>query len=110
MTNADKYGIIEDITTKQKIKRKVKIMKNLGIMNGWAKQPKEYTDHLANCGVEYQATIIYNEPNPNGIGLVRKERQETRRKYDTVVTKVGTYSVKRTETCNECGCSWTSYS
>ena len=27
MTNADKYGIIEDIRTKQKIKRKVKIMK-----------------------------------------------------------------------------------
>ena len=109
MTNADKYGIIEDITTKQKIKRKVKIMKNLGIMNGWAKQPKEYTDHLANCGVEYQATIIYNEPNPNGVGLVRKERQETRRKYDTVATKVGTHSVKTTVVCNECNCKWESW-
>ena len=85
-------------------------MKNLGTMNGWKEQPAEYTKHLAECGTEYQTTIIYNEPNPNGVGLVRKERQETRRKYDTVVTKVGTYSVKRTETCNECGCSWTSYS
>jgi heterodisulfide reductase subunit B len=85
-------------------------MKNLGTMNGWTTQPAEYTNHINNCGSEYQATIIYNEKHPSGVGLIRKERQETRRKYDTVVTKVGTYSVKRTETCNECGCSWTSYS
>ena len=85
-------------------------MKNLGIMNGWKEQPKEYTKHLAECGTEYEVTIAYMEPNPNGIGLVRKERQETRRKYDTVVTKVGKYSVKRTESCNECGCTWESWS
>ena len=85
-------------------------MKNLGTMNGWKERPAQYTKHLAECGTEYQATIIYNEPNPSGVGLVRKERQETRRKYDTTINKVGTYSVKRTETCNECGCSWDSYS
>ena len=104
MTNVDIYDIMI-VSNERKVD-----MKNLGTMNGWKEQPKEYTKHLAECGTEYQATIIYNEPNPNGVGLVRKERQETRRKYDTVVTKVGTYSVKRTETCNECGCSWNSYS
>ena len=85
-------------------------MKNLGIMNGWKEQPKEYTKHLAECGTDKQVTIAYMEPNPNGVGLVRKERQETRRYYDTTVKKVGTYSVKRTETCNECGCTWQSWS
>ena len=85
-------------------------MKNLGTMNGWKEQPKEYTKHLAECGTDKQVTIAYMEPNPNGVGLVCKKRQETRRYYDTTVTKVGTYSVKRTETCNECGCSWNSYS
>tara|TARA_Y100000033_G_C2675351_1_gene76373 strand:- start:10 stop:357 length:348 start_codon:yes stop_codon:yes gene_type:complete len=82
----------------------------LGTMNGWKEQPKEYTKHLAECGTDKQVTIAYMEPNPNGVGLVCKKRQETRRYYDTTVKKVGTYSVKRTETCNECGCSWTSYS
>ena len=83
---------------------------NLGTMNGWKEQPAEYKRHLAECGKDKQVTIAYMEPNPNGVGLVRKQRQETRRYYDTTVNKVGTYSVKRTETCNECGCSWTSYS
>ncbi len=85
-------------------------MKNLGIMNGWTVQPEEYTKHLNECGTEYEVTIAYMEPNPNGIGNIRKQRQETRRKYDTIVTKIGKYSVKRTETCNECGCSWESWS
>ena len=85
-------------------------MKNLGTMNGWKEQPAEYTKHLAECGTDKQVTIAYMEKNPNGVGNVRKQRQETRRYYDTTVTKVGTYSVKRTETCNECGCSWNSYS
>jgi hypothetical protein len=89
---------------------KEKKMKNLGTMNGWTTEPAEYTNHINNCGTEYQATIIYNEPNPNGIGLIRKERQETRRKYDTVVTKVGKYSRTTTTVCNECNCKWQSIS
>ena len=83
---------------------------NLGTMNGWKEQPKEYTKHLAECGTDKQVTIAYMEPNPNGVGLVRKERQETRRKYDTVATKVGTHSVKTTVVCNECNCKWESWS
>ena len=79
-------------------------MKNLGIMNGWKEQPKEYTNHLAECGVEYEQTICYMD------GSTPKQRTEIARRYDTTITKTGTYSVKRTETCNECGCSWDSYS
>tara|TARA_B100000073_G_scaffold92191_1_gene73006 strand:+ start:289 stop:543 length:255 start_codon:yes stop_codon:yes gene_type:complete len=82
----------------------------LGTMNGWKEQPAEYKRHLAECGKDEQVTIAYMEPNPNGVGLVRKQRQEIRRYYDITMTKAGTYSVKRTETCNECGCSWDCYS
>ena len=79
-------------------------MKNLGIMNGWKEQPKEYTNHLAECGVEYEQTICYMD------GSTPKERTEIARRYDTTITKTGTYSVKRTETCHECGCTWESWS
>ena len=79
-------------------------MKNLGIMNGWKEQPKEYTKHLAECG--------QLEPTVWAFMKDGKPCRETRmvRRYNTTVEKVGKYSVKRTETCNECGCSWNSYS
>ena len=79
-------------------------MKNLGIMNGWKEQPKEYTKHLAECG--------QLEPSVYAFMKDGKPCQETRmvRRYNTTVEKVGTYSVTRTETCHDCGCSWTSYS
>ena len=76
----------------------------LGTMNGWKQQPKEYTKHLAECGTEYEKTMCYMD------GSTPKKRIEIARQYDTTIEKVGTYSVKRTETCNECGCSWDSYS
>ena len=85
-------------------------MKNLGTMNGWTEKPVEYVNHINNCGTEYDVTIAYMEKNPSGVGLVCKQRQENRRKYDTVVTKNGKYSVKTTTVCNECGCTWNSIS
>ena len=79
-------------------------MKNLGTMNGWKEQPAEYTKHLAECGQLEPTVWAFMEDG--------KPCSETRmvRRYNTTVEKVGTYSVKRTETCNECGCSWNSYS
>ena len=79
-------------------------MIQLGTANGWKTQPEAYTKHLAECGTEYQATIIYNEPNPNGVGLVRKERQEVRRKYNMTVTRKG--NCYHNHTCNECGITY----
>ena len=98
MTNADKYGIMI-VSNERKID-----MKNLGIMNGWKEQPKEYTKHLAECG--------QLEPTVWAFMKDGKPCRETRmvRRYNTTVEKVGKYSVKRTETCNDCGCSWQSWS
>ena len=79
-------------------------MKYLGIMNGWKETPAEYTKHLAECGTEYEQTICYMD------GSTPKKRTEIARRYDTTITKTGTYSVKRTETCNECNCKWESWS
>ena len=81
-------------------------MKNLGTANGWALTgtPAEYTRHLAECGTEYEATICYMEPNPNGVGLLRKQRQEVRRKYDMTVTRKG--NCYHNHTCNECGITY----
>ena len=81
----------------------------LGIMNGWKETPAEYTKHLAECGSEYEVTIRYMEPKPSGVGLLKKERQEIRKRYDLTTKRSGTYSVKTEETCNECGCSWESW-
>ena len=77
---------------------------NLGTMNGWTEQPKEYTKHLAECG--------QLEPTVWAFMKDGKPCRETRmvRRYNTTVEKVGTYSVTRTETCHDCGCSWKSYS
>ena len=98
LTNADDYGIMI-VSNERKID-----MKNLGIMNGWKEQPKEYTKHLAECG--------QLEPTVWAFMKDGKPCRETRmvRRYNTTVEKVGKYSVKRTETCNDCGCSWQSWS
>ena len=81
-------------------------MKNLGTVNGWALTgtPAEYTRHLAECGTEYEVTIRYMEPKPSGVGLLRKQRQEVRRKYDMTVTRKG--NCYHNHTCNECGISY----
>jgi hypothetical protein len=83
-------------------------MKYLGIMNGWKETPAEYTKHLAECGTEYETTICYMEYPEEG-GCIKRQRQEMRKRYDLTVKKSGTYSVKTEETCNECGCSWESW-
>ena len=83
-------------------------MKYLGIMNGWKETPAEYTKHLAECGTEYETTICYMEYPEEG-GAIKRQRQEMRKRYDLTVKKSGTYSVKTEETCNECGCSWESW-
>ena len=90
-------------------------MKYLGIMNGWKETPAEYTKHLAECGTEYETTICYMEygtkidADGNRYGSTPRQRQEMRKRYDLTVKKSGTYSVKTEETCNECGCSWESW-
>jgi hypothetical protein len=83
-------------------------MKYLGIMNGWKETPAEYTKHLAECGTEYETTICFMEYPEEG-GCIKRQRQEMRKRYDLTVKKSGTYSVKTEETCNECGCSWESW-
>ena len=83
-------------------------MIQLGTANGWKTQPKEYTKHLAECGTEYETTICFMEYPEEG-GCIKRQRQEMRKRYDLTVKKSGTYSVKTEETCNECGCSWESW-
>ena len=83
-------------------------MKYLGIMNGWKETPAEYTKHLAECGTEYETTICYMEYPEEG-GCIKRQRQEMRKRYDLTTKRSGTYSVKTEETCNECGCSWESW-
>ena len=80
----------------------------LGIMNGWKETPAEYTKHLAECGTEYETTICYMEYPEEG-GCIKRQRQEMRKRYDLTTKRSGTYSVKTEETCNECGCSWESW-
>ena len=82
--------------------------KYLGIANGWKETPAEYTRHLAECGTEYETTICYMEYPEEG-GCIKRQRQEMRKRYDLTVKKSGRYSVKTEETCNECGCSWESW-
>ena len=83
-------------------------MTYLGIINGWKETPAKYTKHLAECGTEYETTICYMEYPVEG-GCIQRHRQEMRKRYDLTVKKSGTYSVKTEETCNECGCSWESW-
>ena len=87
--------------------------KYLGIANGWKETPAEYTKHLAECGTEHEYTRCYMEyeydDNGKCIGSTPKKRQEMRKRYDLTTKKSGTYSVKTEETCNECGCSWESW-
>ena len=83
-------------------------MTYLGIMNGWKETPAEYTKHLAECGTEYETTICYMEYPEEG-GCIKRQRQEMRKRYDLTTKRSGTYSVKTEETCNECGCSWESW-
>ena len=80
----------------------------LGIMNGWKETPAEYAKHLAECGTEYETTICYMEYPEEG-GCIKRQRQEMRKRYDLTTKRSGTYSVKTEETCNECGCSWESW-
>ena len=90
-------------------------MTYLGIINGWKETPAKYTKHLAECGTEYETTICYMEygtkidADRNRYGSTPRQRQEMRKRYDLTVKKSGTYSVKTEETCNECGCSWESW-
>jgi hypothetical protein len=77
-------------------------MKYLGIINGWKETPAEYTKHLAECGTKIDA-------DGNRYGSTPRQRQEIRKRYDLTTKKSGTYSVKTEETCNECGCSWESW-
>ena len=88
-------------------------MKYLGIMNGWKETPAEYTRHLAECGTEHEYTRCYMEyeydDNGKCVGSTPKKRQEMRKRYDLTTKKSGTYSVKTEEACNECGCSWESW-
>ena len=90
-------------------------MKYLGIINGWKETPAEYKRHVAECGTEYETTICYMEygtkidADGNRYGSTPRQRQEMRKRYDLTVKKSGTYSVKTEETCNECGCSWESW-
>jgi predicted transcriptional regulator len=80
----------------------------LGIMNGWKETPAQYTKHLAECGTEYETTICYMEYPEEG-GCIKRQRQEMRKRYDLTSKRSGTYSVKTEEACNECGCSWESW-
>jgi hypothetical protein len=73
-------------------------MTNLGIINGWATKPIEYTKHLAECGTEYTGTWC---ETVNG---VITHTPKTYRRYDMAVKRLGT--CYRQETCNDCGCSW----
>ena len=75
---------------------------------GRPEKPCEYTKHLAECGTEYETTICYMEYPEEG-GCVKRQRQEMRKRYDLTTKRSGTYSVKTEETCNECGCSWESW-
>ena len=90
-------------------------MKYLGIINGWKETPAEYKRHLAECGTEEEVTICYMEygtkidADGNRYGSTRRQRQEIRKRYDLTTKKSGRYSVKTEETCNECGCSWESW-
>ena len=81
---------------------------NLGTANGWKETPAVYTKHLAECGTEYETTICYMEYPEEG-GCIKRQRQEMRKRYDLTTKRSGTYSVKTEETCNECGCSWESW-
>ncbi len=91
-------------------------MTHLGIMNGWKKTPKKYIKHLNECGTEEEVTICYMEygtkidADGNRYGSTPRKRQEIRKRYDLTTKKSGTYCVKIEETCNECGCSWESWS
>ena len=69
---------------------------NLGIMNGWREQPKEYTKHLAECGTEYTYKCAMGKP---GVYEMR-----TGRRHDMTVTRKGNcYTGYK---CNECGISY----
>ena len=64
------------------LQRKENEMKYLGIMNGWKETPAEYTQHLAECGTEYETTICYMEygtkvdADGNRYGSTRRQRQD----------------------------------
>tara|TARA_R100000005_G_C4930099_1_gene159487 strand:- start:440 stop:748 length:309 start_codon:yes stop_codon:yes gene_type:complete len=95
------------VRANNKTKGDVMIKKiNLGTANAWAVTgtPEEYTKHIAECGTEHEVTMRYMEPNPNGVGLLRKQRQETQRRYDMIVTRKG--SCYHNHTCKECGISY----
>ena len=80
--------------------------KYLGIANGWKETPAEFTKHLAECGTEHEVVWCngdYNATDP------RSKEIRTVKRYDLTTKKSGTYSVKTEETCNECGCSWESW-
>ena len=46
---------------------------------------------------------------PEEGGCIKRQRQEMRKRYDLTTKRSGTYSVKTEEACNECGCSWESW-
>ena len=100
------YSSLEKILTPSELERKQ--MTYLGIANGWKETPAKYTKHLAECGTEYETTICYMEYPEKGTAIKRK-RQEMRKRYNLTTKKSGTYSVKTEETCNDCGCSWESW-
>ena len=69
---------------------------NLGTMNGWKEQPKEYTKHLAECGTEYTYKYAMGKP---GVYEMR-----TGRRYDMTRKNLGT--CYNQHTCNECGITY----
>ena len=99
-------SFLAKILTPSELERKQ--MTYLGITNGWKKTPAKYIKHLTECGTEHETTICYMEYPEKG-AAIKRQRQEMRKRYDLTVKKSGTYSVKTEETCNDCGCSWESW-
>ncbi len=73
-------------------------MIDLGTMNGWKEQPKEYTRHLAECGTERE-TIMSSTVN----GVITRT-PEIVRDYNMTRTNLGT--CYNQHTCNECGITY----
>lgn len=81
-----------NMTTTQQ--QKGNVMKHLGTMNGWGNnKPAEYVKHLAECGKEVTREIF----------VMNKPTMKTFRVYN--VTSKGS-NCWHTETCHDCGCSW----
>ena len=76
-------------------------MIDLGTMNGWKEQPKEYTKHLAECGTEYEGVYCNGQYSPSD---PRHKEVRIYRNYNMTRKSLGT--CYNQHTCNECGITY----